>query len=91
MMALDSTSALGFVAAICTTASWIPQALKNIRSRSDGDFSWTYLLVFTFGVACWAAYGWLRRDYAVLSANVVTLALLLPVIAVKHRQEQRKT
>ena len=76
---------LGFIAGGATTFSWIPQAVRSIRSRSTRDISWAYLGTFTLGIVCWAVYGFLRADAAVLAANVVTLVFLLPIIAVKLR------
>lgn len=77
---------LRFIAGGATTFSWIPQAVRSIRSRSTRDISWAYLATFTFGIVCWGFYGYLRSDAAVLAANVVTLLFLMPVIAVKLRE-----
>lgn len=78
---------IGFIAAALTTGSWLPQAWKTIRSRSASDFSWAYLLAFTSGVTCWAIYGFMKKDWAVIAANVVTFALLVPVVFVKIREK----
>lgn len=80
-----AVNSLGFVAAALTTGSWIPQAIKTIRSGHAGDFSWGYLIAFATGVACWAVYGFFRKDAAVIAANVVTFALLVPILWIKAR------
>ena len=54
------------IAAFCTTACWIPQAWKSVRTRSAEDFSWTYLCLMSVGVPLWAVYGFVRQDPAVL-------------------------
>lgn len=74
---------LGSVAGILTTGAWLPQVVKTWRSRSAADFSWGYLAMFATGVLLWAVYGILRRDVAVAVANVVTLALVASVAAIK--------
>ena len=71
------------IAAFCTTACWIPQALKSVRTRSAKDFSWTYLCLMSAGVPLWAIYGFVRHDPVVLGANVITFLFLLPVLIVK--------
>jgi MtN3 and saliva related transmembrane protein len=84
-MSLWATTLIGILAACGTTASWIPQAWKTLRTRQADDFSWGYLALFTGGVLLWAVYGALRNDPAVLGANVVTFVFILPVIYVKLR------
>lgn len=74
---------LGIVAGILTTAAWLPQVVKTWNTRSARDFSWGYLAMMLTGVTLWAIYGALRKDVAVLGANVVTLVLVLTVIAIK--------
>ncbi len=80
--------ALGFVAASLTTGAWLPQIYKSWRTGSARDFSWAYLASFSAGVLMWAIYGVLRRDAAVIGANVITLVLVIVVIAVKLREER---
>ncbi len=77
--------ALGILAGVLTTGSWIPQALRTIRTRSTHDFSWTYLLMFSTGLACWTGYGIARHDWAVILANVVACVLVLCIVWVKAR------
>ncbi|GAB4210418.1 MAG: hypothetical protein OHK0012_00620 [Synechococcales cyanobacterium] len=82
---ITSTTWVGIIAGCLTTASFLPQAIKSIRTRSTRDFSWAYLLLFSFGVALWNLYGVLRDDLAVMAANTVTLGLVLVIVAVKIR------
>ena len=77
---------VGIVAAILTTAAWLPQVFKTWHTRSARDFSWGYLAMFATGVALWAVYGALRRDLAVFGANIVTIVLVIGVIVVKLRE-----
>lgn len=76
---------IGIVAAIGTTACWLPQVVKTVRSGSANDFSWAYLAMLVTGVACWTAYGFLRKDWVVLGANAATLVLVSIVTWVKLR------
>lgn len=76
---------IGGLAAILTTGSFIPQAVKVIRSRDTGSISlWMYLL-FTCGIACWLAYGLMIQAMPVILANAVTLVLSLIILSFKLR------
>lgn len=77
---------IGTIAAIGTTACWLPQMLKTIRTCSARDFSWLYLFMLITGIVCWVVYGILRRDAVVLGANAVTLLFVLTVAIVKLRE-----
>lgn len=79
---------VGIVAACCTTGSWVPQALKTIRTRSAGDFAWSYLLLFGGGVFLWLVYGIFRRDVAIIGANAVTFLLVARIALVKRATER---
>jgi MtN3 and saliva related transmembrane protein len=74
---------MGMVAGVLTTACWLPQLVRSWRTRSTRDFSWLYLIVLTVGVSMWAVYGILRRDPAVIVANVVTVTFLLFLLVIK--------
>lgn len=76
---------LGFVAAAVTTSAWVPQAWKTVKSRSAKDFSWSSLAMLVVGIGLWLGYGMLRRDGAIVGANLVTLLLVLTIAAVKQR------
>ena len=40
---------IGYLAAICTTASFVPQALMTIRSRNTSGISQAMYVIFTMG------------------------------------------
>jgi MtN3 and saliva related transmembrane protein len=74
---------IGWIAAVLTTASWLPQLRRSWRTRSVRDFSWTYLTMFSSGVALWMTYGILRHDPVIVAANLITLLLVLTIMIVK--------
>lgn len=76
---------LGLIAALVTTGAWVPQAWKTVRSRSARDFSWSSLAMLLVGISLWLGYGVIRRDPAIVLANLVTLLLVLVIAAVKRR------
>ncbi len=79
----------GSLAAITTTISFFPQALKVIRTRDTRSISLLMYLLFTFGVACWLVYGIMRGDLPIAAANTVTLILSLIILFFKLRENKR--
>ena len=76
---------VGYIAAALTTASFVPQAARTVRTRDTRAISlWMYLL-FTAGVACWLGYGFVLRAWPVIVANAITLALSLLILLMKVR------
>jgi MtN3 and saliva related transmembrane protein len=76
---------LGYVGALLTTASFIPQAIMTIRSRDTRGISRGMYVIFTTGVAFWLAYGIAIDSLPMILANTVTLGLAGTVLALKLR------
>jgi MtN3 and saliva related transmembrane protein len=77
------TSTIGFIAAILTTVSFVPQVLKVWRTRSAKDISLGMYSLFTLGIATWLVYGVLIDSWPVILANLVTLILAGSVLVMK--------
>jgi len=74
---------IGYLAALCTTLSFVPQAIKTIKTRDTAGISvWMYL-IFTLGVFLWFVYGVAIRNYPVMIANAVTFALAATILGFK--------
>ena len=76
---------IGYTAATLTTVSFLPQVVKAIRSRHTGDLSFAMLTVFALGVALWGVYGLILGSWPIILANLLTLALVLTLVALKIR------
>lgn len=75
----------GYVAAVLTTASFIPQAVMTIRSRDTRAISRGMYIIFTVGTALWLAYGIAIDSWPMILANVVTFALAATILVLKLR------
>ena len=82
---MDFVSVIGFVAAILTTVSFVPQVVRVWRSRSTRDISLPMFLVMALGIVLWLIYGALIGDLPLIIANVVTLILVLMILFFKLR------
>ncbi|MDP2000238.1 MAG: SemiSWEET transporter [Rhodoferax sp.] len=76
---------IGTLAAILTTASFVPQAWHTFRTRDVRGISLGMYSVFTVGVACWLVYGLLLSAWPIVIANCITLALAATILAMKLR------
>jgi MtN3 and saliva related transmembrane protein len=72
---MDPITLLGLAAATCTTIAFLPQVIKNWRTKSAGDLSFGTFGLFTFGVVLWLIYGGLIQNLPIILSNLVTLAL----------------
>jgi len=71
---------LGLIAAFCTTVSFIPQALKTIRTKETKDLSLTMYSVLTTGIFFWLVYGILLHNIPIILANSVTIVFTLTIL-----------
>jgi len=66
---------IGVVAAILTTASFLPQAIKVIRTKDTHSLSLSMYIMFWLGVAAWLLYGVILHLWPIIIANIITLTL----------------
>jgi MtN3 and saliva related transmembrane protein len=76
---------IGYVAAVLTTVSFVPQVWRTYRSRSAGDLSIVMLAMFTVGVFLWLVYGLVRGSIPIAAANAITLAQSIFLIVLRLR------
>lgn len=80
---------LGYAAATLTTVSFIPQALKTLRSGDTRGISLRMYVLFCTGIALWGLYGLLTGDGPLIAANAVTLVLAGSILERKARSYGR--
>lgn len=76
---------VGYLAALLTTASFVPQAWLTFRTRDVSGISLGMYSVFATGVALWLGYGLLLGAWPIVAANAITLALALAILGMKLR------
>ena len=72
---MDITPIIGNIAAALTTLSFLPQAVKTIRTKDTGGLSLPMYALFVTGVALWLVYGVLNHQMPIILGNLVTLVL----------------
>lgn len=79
----NNLDVLGFAAAIFTTSSFVPQAVKILVSHDTRSISLSMYAMFTTGVALWLVYGLTLRALPIILANAVTLLLSGTILILK--------
>ena len=83
MISINVTDTLGYLAAVLTTAAFVPQAWLTFRTRDVSGISLAMYSAFTLGIVLWLAYGWMLGAWPVIIANAITLALAAGILAMK--------
>ena len=74
---------MGYIAATCTTLSFVPQALKTIRPRDTSGISLWMYVVFTVGIGFWFGYGVFLKSWPMIVSNAVTFGLSSTILGLK--------
>jgi|TARA_B000000532_G_scaffold137234_1_gene110183 MtN3 and saliva related transmembrane protein len=73
----------GYIAAVLTTAAFLPQLIKTLKTKKADDVSLVTLIMFIIGVLCWIIYGYKISSIPILIANLITLILNLLILISK--------
>ena len=80
---IDLHEIIGLVAAVLTTASFLPQVFKTYKTKDTSGLSLTMYIVFFIGVVLWSVYGIYINSLSVILANSITAILALYLIFMK--------
>lgn len=84
-MQQETINFIGYVAAICTTVSFLPQLIRVVKLRTARDISLGMFSIFSAGTTMWLVYGLLSHSAPVAAANAVTLVLSISILVLKLR------
>jgi MtN3 and saliva related transmembrane protein len=76
----------GLLAAVLTSSSFLPQALKTIRTKDTTSISLSMYILFTVGTLMWFIYGLATNNVPVWLANGFTLILASIILYFKIRE-----
>ncbi|GBE19556.1 PQ loop repeat protein [archaeon BMS3Abin17] len=82
---LNWITLLGLTAALLTTISSFPQAIKIIKTKKTEDISLLMYIILTIGVFLWLVYGIIIKDIPIISANVITFGIVVSILSLKIR------
>nr|WP_321239464.1 SemiSWEET transporter [uncultured Tolumonas sp.] len=84
-MSASSVELLGLLAGFLTTASFIPQVIKILKTRDTSGISLVMYVALTLGLILWFWYGFRNGQASIMAANGITLALALVILGMKLR------
>jgi MtN3 and saliva related transmembrane protein len=82
---------LGYIAAFLTTAAFLPQTIKTIKSRDTASISLAMYVMFTTGIVLWLAYGILIESMPMIIANIITFVLSATILVLKLTEKSPTT
>ncbi len=84
---MTTSTLLGYVAGTLTTISFLPQAIKTIKTKDTHGISLIMYLVFTSGIIMWLIYGITIFSLPIIIPNAITLVLssIILVMKIIHR------
>ena len=82
MISIDT---IGYIAAVLTTGSFLPQAIHTFQTKDVSGISLTMYSAFTLGIVLWLVYGLMLGAWPMIVANVITLALAAAILTMKLR------
>lgn len=84
---MDVITILGFAAAALTTASFLPQAIKTIRTKDTTGISLFMYSLFATGTLLWFLFGLFSNNMPIVVANAVTLlfAIIILIYKIKYK------
>ncbi len=80
---MPTEEVIGAIAAVLTTSSFLPQAIKVLRTRDTEAISLTMYVLFTAGVTLWGIYGLMTWQWSIIIANGVTIVLAATILTMK--------
>ena len=78
---MQTATALGAFAALCSTISFTPQAVKIIRTRETKDISIVMYCLTVIGFAAWATYGAMLAQWPLVASNSICFVLSAFILA----------
>jgi len=77
------TDFIGYFAAFVSTASFVPQVWKTLKTRDTASISLVMYSMFVVGVSGWLVWGLLAQQWPAVAANTVTVLLAAVVFGLK--------
>jgi MtN3 and saliva related transmembrane protein len=80
---MNIVTPIGALAAILSTVSFMPQAVKIIRTRDTSAISTGMYAVTVLGFVSWTTYGVLLGAWPIAASNCICLVLSMFILTMK--------
>ena len=82
---MELITVIGLAAAVCTTVSFLPQAIRIIKLKEARDISLLTYLLLEAGIIMWLVYGIMIGKMPIILANGITLLFTTVILFLKIR------
>lgn len=76
---------IGFVAGILTSAAYIPQINKVLKTQRARDLSTKMLSILGVGLSIWWLYGYLMGNIPMIAANTFAVLSIIFLLILKYK------
>jgi len=80
---------IGLIAAILTTACYVPQAWHVVKERNTEGISLLAYSTLFCGVSLWLVYGLMLGSFPLILANALSLPFLAVILFIKVQHRKR--
>ncbi len=86
---MDYIEIIGFIAALLTTAAFLPQVYKTWKTKDVSGLSLPMLLMFFVGIVLWLVYALFIKSPSMIAANTITIisSFLLIYFKIKYSRK----
>ena len=78
---------IGYIAAILTTISFVPQAIRVVTTKKTQDISRNTYILLNIGIIFWLIYGFIKIDIPITLANIITLIFSITILIYKLKED----
>ncbi len=86
MTGIDDIEIIGLIAAVLTTAAFLPQVYQTWKTKDVSGLSLPMFTMFFVGIVFWLIYGVLKESLSIILANAITVvsSFLLLYFKIKY-------
>jgi MtN3 and saliva related transmembrane protein len=85
---MNYTEIIGYLAALLTTLSFLPQALRVIQTKRTRDISRNMYILLCLGILLWLLYGIIKKDFPIIFANLITFLFSITILFYKLNEKE---
>jgi MtN3 and saliva related transmembrane protein len=87
---MDFALIVGYLASVCSMTSFVPQALKIVRTGDTAAISKRMYAVTVIGFALWSVFGVMRMEWPIILTNTVCFCLSAFILVMKVLPRRRR-
>jgi MtN3 and saliva related transmembrane protein len=74
---------VGYIAAVLTTAAYVPQFIKVFREKHTSSLSLVMYSLITTGIGLWFVYGLMIDSPSLMISNSISFVMALGILLMK--------